>query len=103
LFRSFFSNYLWEEKRVYSKAEAWLDLIRRANYKDQPEYIKYINSYIKYGEVYAPIRSLSKWWGWNISKVHRFLEKLKKHKMIRRSGSIIHLINYKNYNSKKGK
>ena len=34
LSRSFFENELWEAKRTYSDAEAWLDLIQLARFED---------------------------------------------------------------------
>lgn len=37
--RGFFDNFLWNEAREYSKAEAWIDLIQSARFEASTEII----------------------------------------------------------------
>ena len=104
LFRSLFGNKIWKEDRTFSKAEAWIDLMRRAHYSEQPEWNNYLNGFLRRGDIYAPVRSLKKWWRWkSTSKVQRYLNRLEYDRMIKRKGSVIHLMNYNKYNPKKEK
>ena len=59
--RGFFDNFLWNEARTYSKAEAWLDLIQMAS-ED-------------YSLSYMPNRFAEQWM-WNKTKVFTFLKTL---------------------------
>ena len=52
-------------ERPYCEAFAWLDLIRRAKWKDGPA--------LKRGEVRVSVRFLAEAWGWNIRRVHDLL------------------------------
>lgn len=102
--RKFFNNFLWTESRDYSKAEAWLDLIYQARYKNESTK-KMINGQLvewHRGQLIASIRFLRKRWNWRSnSKVEGFLSMLEKEDMIRRDTKTpigrITICNYEKY------
>lgn len=103
LSRKFFEHHFWTKKRVYSPAEAWLDLLAMACY--EPEATMIVNNRTvkwKQGEVFASVRYLMKRWDWSNNRVQRFLDGIEEEKMIAReetpSGTIIRLQNYEKYN-----
>ena len=68
---------LWNEKRVWSRAEAWLYLLSIAAYDPHDKPLKAGRSvHLERGEFYASLRYLARRWGWSKSKVARFLEQL---------------------------
>jgi uncharacterized phage protein (TIGR02220 family) len=71
--RQFLDSDLWNEKRVFSKAEAWIDILFEVRCKSDPE---------KWGQSLISISSWSARWGWSRSKVSRFFDYLKREKMI---------------------
>ena len=104
LFRRFLDNQLWTEKRKFSKAEAWIDLLFMARYGVEPE--KIIDRgeliVIKQDEILTSHRTLAKKWGWSKKKTTDFLKCLSKSAQIvyqrkdhRRS--IIKIINLSKY------
>jgi hypothetical protein len=104
LSRKFFNHPYWKEKRVYSPAEAWLDLISSARFEPKPERIHVRMNFIEInrGELRASQRFLSERWGWSLGKVNRFLKTLELETMIERiqkhSETIIIIKNYEKYN-----
>ena len=104
LSRSFFENELWEAKRTYSDAEAWLDLIQLARFEDGERTIRVGQFEVaeKRGQVAISVRILSERWGRTQTSVFRLLEKFKRHQMIAidkvQGVSIISLVNYDKYN-----
>ncbi len=103
LSRGFFSHWLWEEQRDYSKAEAWLDLIRMATFRDETACVQGRMLKLHKGDLVASARYLSTRWGWSRSKVERFLQNLQREAMIEPRNdtglNIIKLCNYERYNS----
>lgn len=85
LYRKFFTHFLWEEKRVLSKAEAWIDLLITARYKNNPGK-KIINGKMftwERGQLIASVRYLQNRWQWkSTSNVERFLKMLVSENMI---------------------
>lgn len=82
--RRFFRHFLWKEKRVYSRAEAWLDLLAEAWYGDRPGEVIPCGRVmsVSRGEI---LRSLDEWaqrWRWNKSAVNRFFVLLENEQMI---------------------
>ncbi len=76
------SHWLWEEKREFSKLEAWLDILLTVNHSEQKVMIKNTLFTVKRGD---SIKSLETWgsrWNWNKSKVRRFLKLLESDSMI---------------------
>jgi len=66
---------LWEEERVFSRYEAWLDLRAQAAYAPHTMSTKFGVDHLERGEVAASGRFLADRWRWNsLAKVQRFLE-----------------------------
>src|SRR5581483_5906803 len=81
--RSLFEHFLFEEHRVFSRFEAWLDLIQMASFTD--ENAKLINGKLisrDRGEVVASLRFLAERWKWSRTKVSDFFEVLRKADMV---------------------
>lgn len=75
LMRRFRDNPLWTEKRKFSRAEAWIDLLFRARYSETPETIIDRGEQITLneGDILTSIRSLSKDWRWSRTRVKNFI------------------------------
>lgn len=81
--RSLFEHFLFKEHRVFSRFEAWLDLIRMASFTDENTQIiggKLIKR--NRGEVVASLRYLEQKWGWSKTKVGDFFELLRSQQMV---------------------
>ena len=100
--RKFFKNFLWNENRVFSKAEAYLDLIQTAKYKESTVIVngKVVN--LKRGQLAISRRFLEKKWKWGSTKVLNFLNMLKSLDMANHETihgqTILTLCNYETYN-----
>jgi len=66
------SNDLWTERRVFSKWEAWLDLLFDANWKDGKMTIDLTTVEIKRGEQITSMKKLARRWKWSQPKVKRY-------------------------------
>ena len=107
LSRKYFNNFLWNEKRKFSKAEAWLDLIQLVRYDATNNGKKLVNGKLiewKRGEFPASSRYLNERWNWSgPSQVKRFLDLLKNEDMIatrvEQGETVITLCNYDSYNT----
>lgn len=77
--RDDFENELWNEKRQYSRFEAWLDLRQLARITDDQRSMKIKGREVSCGknQIIATFRFLSKRWQWSIHKVQLFLSYLK--------------------------
>jgi len=75
-------HWLWNEDRVFSKAEAWIDLLLSVNHSDNKIVIKNKVITVKRGQTAMSLVTLAKRWKWDKSKVRRFLEVLKTDTMI---------------------
>lgn len=108
--RKFFKNKLWEEPRIFSRAEAWLDLIRTARFEEEEHKAIMAGRLVcwKRGQLVASLRYLSKRWKWGKHKVDNFFKLLKDEEMIETHNAggitIVTLSNYELHNSghKKG-
>ncbi len=100
--RSFFSHHFWEEKRVFSRAEAWVDLISEAAWKERKKVVSGKVIEVPRGGIVAAVRFLSDRWKWSNTKVCQFLEILRLDGMItteKRQGiTIVLLTNYERFN-----
>lgn len=76
------THWLWNEKREFSKLEAWLDILLTVNHSEQKTIIKNTLFIIKRGESIKSLDTWSKRWNWNKSKVRRFLKTLESDSMI---------------------
>jgi len=82
LHRSLLDNFLWQEKRTFNKAEAWLDLLLRANFDQGTVMINGIKLNLEPGQFATTIVHLSERWGWSRTKVSSFLDTLAQEQMI---------------------
>ncbi len=104
LFRKFFDHEFWKEKRKFSKAEAWIDLMRSARYGENPERLfdKRGEYTLEHGDIYISLRYLGERWQWSKNKVRHFLDTLERLESIsvkKRDShrTIIHVTNLKAY------
>jgi hypothetical protein len=107
LYRKIREHPFYKEKRIYSKFEAWLDLLLEAQYTEQPRDVMFGMIAIKqnYGECLKSIRTWGTRWGWSESKVQRFLKLLKKLGQIEQKSegitTRITICNYELYNPRR--
>ncbi|MFM2198853.1 MAG: hypothetical protein RLZZ505_2285 [Verrucomicrobiota bacterium] len=103
--RSFFADCLWEEKRRFSKAEAFLDLLQEAAFTPHRRFVRDKLLPIERGELAASLRYLSARWQWNKDTVATFLKLLEQMGEIRRitrqAESIIILCKYGRYTKRR--
>lgn len=98
LFRDIEQNDIWNDDEPFDYRSAWIDLLLLASHKDH--YIIKNGQAIesKRGQVNRSIKQLAVKWGWSRDKVKRFLEMLKKLKMVSTDKSTLgHVITIENY------
>lgn len=84
LWRKYQDNEFWKERREFSKAEAWLDILMQVQHSKEPQFISLGMSVVECKQGQA-IKSLDTWaqrWNWHKSKVRRFMHLLQKRTMI---------------------
>ena len=102
LYRQIFDNELWTEK-PFSRAQAWIDLLLKANYSTKTCVIKGKSITIKRGQLLRGEDTLAYEWGWSRGKVRRFLTWLDKKGNISKNGTAVGtLITIENYESFQG-
>jgi len=74
--RRIMDHWLYEESRIFSQFEAWLDLLLLATHKSRKIMLDGQFVEIKRGQYVTSIRKLSNNWGWSNSKVQTFLNTL---------------------------
>ena len=77
LYRQLMDNELWKDK-PFTKGQAWVDLLMKANYKDQTCKIKGKTVTIRRGQLLRGTDTLASDWGWSRGKVVRFLKELER-------------------------
>lgn len=77
--RDVFDHPLFDEKREFSKLEAWLWMLREASWKDRPARS---STSLRRGQFVHSIRFMADAWGWHRARVERFLTRLKIETMI---------------------
>jgi hypothetical protein len=82
LHRSIKDHWLYTEDRVFSKFEAWNDILLTVNFADAKQVIKGKIYNIKRGESTMSLETWAKRWNWDKSKVRRFLTLLQSDGMI---------------------
>ena len=80
--RSITNHWIYTEKRVFSKFEAWNDILLTVNYSESKAMIKGKIYHVKRGESILSLESWGKRWNWEKSKVRRFLNALQSDNMI---------------------
>lgn len=84
LHRKLQDNFLWKERRVFSKAEAWIDILMEVRWKPEPEDVV-IGTVILQCHRGESLKSMETWarrWGWSKAKVKRVLDLFVKCSMI---------------------
>lgn len=81
LWRRLREHPLWKIPRRFSQAEAWLDLLMRANWEDTEVWKGSVCIKLKPGDVLTSQVELSERWRWNRKTVRRFLDSLEKAEM----------------------
>lgn len=105
--RKLFDHDFWDEKREFSRFEAWLDLIQTARFEDAETRKLIGNRYITWGrgELVASLRYLAERWGWSKNKVDCYLKLLISEQMITKrtaegtAQTIITICKYDSYNT----
>lgn len=82
LHRSVTEHWLYTEKRIFSRFEAWNDILLTVNFAETQCCIKGKVYTVKRGESILSFDSWGKRWGWDKSKVRRFFSLLKSDNMI---------------------
>lgn len=76
LWRKIENNFLWSESRVFSRAEAWIDMLILANHKAGTIRKRGILIEVDRGEIAWSEIELANRWKWSRGKVRRFLSEL---------------------------
>jgi hypothetical protein len=78
LHRQFQSHDFWRERRAFSRAEAWLDILMAARWQEEPGEVRIGNMLLHCGrgEVLYSMKNWAQRWGWSEAKVKRFLDSL---------------------------
>lgn len=102
LYRKFHEdNAYWKENRVFSKAEAWIDILFLARFADAKLIVDGKIIHVLRGEYVTSELKLSSRWNWSRGKVRRYLNELEMEQMITRKRSsnstIITVVNYDFY------
>lgn len=104
LHRRIQKNWVWNEK-PFTKGQAWIDILLECNHEDERINIKNELIICKRGESVKCLKTWADRWGWNKSKVRRFLTLLETDTMIERKPTpkTTHLkvINYDTYQNKR--
>ena len=103
LYRKLRRNFLWKERRVFSRAEAWIDILLEVRWKDEPEDVLIGNKVFQCGYAQS-LNSSETWagrWGWSPSRVQRFLKLLNECRMLLVENVVvttrITVLNFKEY------
>ena len=81
LWRNLSKHWLWQDK-PFTKGQAWIDILFECNHSEQKVLIKDKLILCKRGESLNSLETWGKRWGWNKSKVRRFLKLLKSDTMV---------------------
>lgn len=107
LWRKFQDHEFWREKREFSKAEAWIDILWEAQHDPNPRQVVFGMRILTchYGECLKSTRTWASRWNWSEVKVRRFLKLLESMTQIcLKSESIttrITVLNYEQYDPKR--
>ena len=102
--RKLFEHRFWCEGRVYSRFEAWLDIIQSARFEDTEHFIGNRRIEVKRGQLPVSLRYLAERWQWSTKKVNNYLELLIHAQMITKETpketgqNLLTICNYDKYN-----
>lgn len=104
LWRKFQDHPFWKEKRIYSKAEAWIDLLWEAQHSNDPikVIIKMKVLICHRGQSLKSMETWARRWNWSKSKVKRFFDLLCELNQVELKNETvttrITILNYSDYN-----
>lgn len=105
LHRKIQDHWIWQEKRKFSKAEAWIDLLMMVNHEDKKVPLGNELILVKRGQRITSIRQLCDRWGWSNTKVTQFLKMMQTDGMVTVKSdtkkTVITIENYDVYQSRK--
>lgn len=100
--RELFDHWIWDEK-PFSKGQAWIDMIRLANFSSKKFIIGAEAIPVPRGSFFTSIKHLSDRWGWSRKKTILFLTLLENEKMATTKGlskgTLVTIVNYAKYQS----
>jgi hypothetical protein len=82
LHRSLTEHWIYNERRKFSKLEAWIDILMTVNYEDKKVLIKGKLYDVKRGQSILSLDSWAKRWNWDKSAVRRLFNLLQNDSMI---------------------
>jgi len=84
VYRSFFDHWTWTKGRIFSEAEAWLDLVQSANWQPGKQLVNGQLFDVDRGQLLASDRYLQNRWKWkSLSRVQTFLKTVTADGMLR--------------------
>ncbi|HLR41647.1 MAG TPA: Replication protein O [Pseudogracilibacillus sp.] len=94
-------HWLYRERRVFSKYEAWIDLLMSVNFVDNKFLFDGVLTEVPRGSMITSLRMLADEWRWSITKVKNFLVLLESDQMIRleidTKKTVISIVGYEKY------
>lgn len=100
VYRNLLKNKIWDRK-PFSKGQAWIDLLLRANTEDGYADCGGTQMCIHRGELLTSARKLAGRWGWSHTKVERYMNELENETMIEQKrytcGTLITIVKYSVY------
>jgi len=101
LHRKLRDHWLWQKRRVFSDAEAWIDILLDSQPIEEEKKNKKDILKVGRGQTITTLGDLSAQWSWNKSKVRRFLKILVDDEMVKittdSKNTIITISNYEHY------
>ncbi|PEL12689.1 DnaD domain-containing protein [Bacillus sp. AFS017336] len=101
LHRKVRDHWLFEEKRSFSRFEAWVDLLMEVNHQDNKVLLGNELIDVKRGQKITSMDQLAKRWGWGKTKTYKFVKLLESEQMItiktNTKRTVITIVNYDFY------
>ncbi|MEU8310873.1 DnaD domain protein [Actinomadura sp. NPDC048955] len=101
LHRSIQKHWLFEEKRKFSRFEAWIDILMMVNYTDNKIVHDGDLITVKRGQRITSLRQLGERWSWSITKVDKYLKILESDGMLDvkkdTKKTVLTVVNYDDY------
>lgn len=101
LHRSIQKHWLFEEKRKFSRFEAWIDILLMVNHTDNKVMHDGDLITVKRGQRITSLRQLGERWSWSITKVDKYLKTLESDGMLvvkkDTKKTVLTVVNYDDY------
>lgn len=85
--RSLLEHEIWVVDKPFTKGQAWVDLIGRANWKRSERMVGAELIRVQRGQLLTSEGALAERWGWSRRKVQRFLKMLENAGMVSKKGT----------------